>query len=465
MSGEPLFRSVKWQKYATDEYSPDELERVALEAYFYAYPLVLMEITRRQMTNPYENGQYKAGYGPMNTFVHYREYPDANFREVVRPNFDTLYSISWLDLEKEPVVLSVPDTAGRYYLLPMLDMYTDIFAAPGSRTSGNAAQNFAVISTSFSGKLPDGLVPIVAPTDHVWIVGRTKTDGPQDYAAVHKVQDGFCVTPLSCWGTGQAPPAPKPSHDPSVDMKTPPMVQVQQMSAEAFFGLAAQLMSKHPPHASDGSALLRFMRLGFVPSPSFTLASLAPAAKEAMETATKQSHPLMVKLLPTLAKVHNGWQMNIESMGVYGNSYVKRAIVARIGLGANQQQDAIYPLNLTDADGNQMTGDKKYMLHFDKASLPPVDAFWSITMYDEEGFQVANPINRFCINQPGDTLNFASDGSLDLYIQHESPGKDRESNWLPAPSSGKLGVTLRLYAPKVQCLTGEWNPPAVVCVP
>merc|ERR1712217_936707 len=141
------------------------------------------------------------------------------------------------------------------------------------------------------------------------------------------------------------------------------------MSAETFFGLAALLMSKHPPHSSDGSALLRFSRLGFVPSAEFAMASLSAAARQAMEKAVKDSHPLMAKFLPKIASVQKGWQMNIDAMGVYGNSYAKRAIIARIGLGANQQQDAIYPLNISDAEGNQMTGDKKYVLHFDNDSL------------------------------------------------------------------------------------------------
>jgi hypothetical protein len=152
--------------------------------------------------------------------------------------------------------------------------------------------------------------------------------------------------------------------------------------------------------------------------------------------------------------------MNTDTMGVYGNYYLKRAIIAMLGLGANQPEDAVYPINLADADGRPLVGERKYVLHFSKEELPPVDAFWSVTMYDEAGFQVANPLNRFAIGDR-DELKYNADGSLDLYLQHESPGSDKQSNWLPSPAKGKLGVTMRLYAPKAQILDGRWNPPAI----
>ncbi len=164
--------------------------------------------------------------------------------------------------------------------------------------------------------------------------------------------------------------------------------------------------------------------------------------------------------MPTLARVVNGWQMNTDTMGVYGNYYLKRAIIALVGLGANQPEDAVYPLNVTDADGKAMEGTNKYLMHFAKGELPPAGAFWSITMYDEEGFQVANKLNRFAIGDR-DELKYNADGSLDIYIQNESPGAEKESNWLPSPAKGTLGVTMRLYAPKAQVLDGRWAPPAV----
>jgi hypothetical protein len=163
--------------------------------------------------------------------------------------------------------------------------------------------------------------------------------------------------------------------------------------------------------------------------------------------------------IPRLTRIVNGWQMNTDSIGVYGNFYLKRAIVSMLGLGANQPEDAIYPLNVGDADGQPLNGDHDYMLHFEPAELPPVDAFWSVTMYDAEGFHAANAINRFALGDR-DALTYNDDGSLDLYLQHEAPGPERESNWLPAPR-GPLGVTMRLYAPRAEALDGRWNPPPI----
>ena len=162
---------------------------------------------------------------------------------------------------------------------------------------------------------------------------------------------------------------------------------------------------------------------------------------------------------PTLARVVNGWQMNTDTMGVYGNYYLKRAMVALVGLGANLPEDAVYPLNLGDAEGKPLTGANKYLLHFAKSEIPPVEAFWSITLYDQHGFQTANVLNRYAIGDR-DELKYKADGSFDLYFQHESPGKDKESNWLPAPS-GDFNLCMRLYAPKGEVLDGRWSPQAV----
>jgi hypothetical protein len=436
--------------------TPEEAHPIGVEAYLYFYPLVLMDITRRQLTN-IEPGKMVAR-GPQNTFSHMRAYPDANLREVVRPNFDTLYSSGWLDLTKEPVIVSAPDTAGRYYLLPMMDMWTDVFAVPGKRTSGTAAAHFAVLPPRWQGKLPEGVEPIQSPTSYVWIIGRTQTNGPNDYDAVNNVQDGYLLTPLSRWGRKPAPAAFQV--DPSMDMKTPPLDQINKMPAEAYFPYAVELLKLNPPHLTDWSTIARLKRIGIVPGKTFDWNELDSVTKDALTRGATDGLKAMYAKLPTLARVVNGWLMNTDTMGVYGNFYLKRAIVALVGLGANQPDDAIYPLNLTDADGKPAQGENNYVWHFDKNQLPPVEAFWSLTMYDEPGFQVANPINRFAIGDR-DHLKYNPDGSLDLYIQHKNPGPEKEGNWLPSPASGKLGMTMRLYAPKMEVLDGRWVPPAL----
>jgi hypothetical protein len=387
-----------------------------------------------------------------------RAFPPADFREVVRPNFDTLYSSAWLDLTQEPMIVSAPDTDGRYYLLPILDMWSDVFAVPGKRTSGTGAAHFGIVPSGWTGTLPDGVQRIEAPTPQLWMIGRTQTNGPADYAAVNQVQDGYRITPLSQWGqTIQPVPV---AIDPTVDMTTPPLTQVNTLTAAQYFSYGADLMKLHPPHITDWSTIARLGRLGLVPGQSFDLDQATPAVQAGLEQAVVDGLKLMYAKLPTLARIVNGWQMNTDTMGVYGDYYLKRAIVAMVGLGANQPQDAIYPLNVADADGQPMDGSKAYVLHFDQATLPPVEAFWSITMYDADGFQVANALNRFAIGDR-DALTYNADGSVDLYIQSQSPGADRESNWLPAPAQGLLGLTMRLYAPKAEALDGRWAPPAV----
>ena len=216
-----------------------------------------MDITRKQLTNVERAEGISA---PMNTFANIPAYPTADMKVVVRPNFDTLYSSGWLDLTKEPVVASVPDTGGRYYLFPMLDMWTDVFASPGWRTTGTQATNFLVTPPGWTGSVPDGMQQIKAPTPYVWIIGRTKTDGPPDYDAVHKIQAGYKITPLSRWGKTAEAVAGK--IDPSVDMKTPPKVQVDTMSADRYFAYAAELLKLHPPHITDEPIVARMKRIG-----------------------------------------------------------------------------------------------------------------------------------------------------------------------------------------------------------
>ena len=440
---------------AQNALTEQEAQAIALDAYIYFYPLMSMDLSRKQFTNG--TNDFK---GPMNTFVNVPAYPPADFKGVVRSNFDTLYSVSWLDMTKEPVVISAPDTDGRYYLLPMLDMWTDVFASPGWRTTGTKAGNFLVTPPGWTGTVPDGMTRIDAPTPYVWLIGRTKTDGPPDYDAVRKIQAGYKVTLLSEFGK---PPKPVEFKlDPNVDMKTPPKVQVDTMAGGKYFAYAAELLKLHPPHVTDEPIIARMKKIGIEVGKSFDISKLDPAVQKALEGAPQDGQKLMAWKLPTLARVANGWSMNTDTVGVYGNYYLKRAILSQQGLGANVVEDAIYPLNLADESGKPLDGANKYTITFEKGAAPPVNAFWSITLYDQEGFQVGNILNRFAVSS-WMPFKYNSDGSLDLYFQNESPGKDMEANWLPAPK-GPFNLTMRLYAPKSEALTGRWTPPAVTKV-
>jgi hypothetical protein len=448
----PVLSSAAQAQNAVAE---QDAQSIALDAYIYFYPLVTMDVTRKQLTNV-EPGK---GLGaPMNTFFNVPTFPTADMKQVVRPNFDTLYSISTLDLTKEPMVVSVPDTNGRYYLLPMLDMWSDVFASPGWRTTGTKAASFLVTPKGWNGAVPAGLTQIEAPTPYVWIIGRTKTDGPPDYDAVHKIQAGYKVTALSDLGK-----SPKPVEfklDPGVDMKTPPKTQVDTMPADKYFAYAAELLKLHPPHLTDQPIVAQMKRIGIEPGKSFDLSKADAVTKKALEDAPAAAQKLMEWKIPTIARVANHWSMNTDTMGVYGNYYLKRAMVAQLGLGANLPEDAIYPLNLADENGTPLDGANRYTIHFDRGATPPVNAFWSLTLYDREGFQVANSLNRFAVSS-WMPFKYNPDGSLDLYFQNESPGGDKEVNWLPAPK-GPFNLTMRLYSPKSEALTGRWNPPSIV---
>jgi hypothetical protein len=421
---------------------------LSYDAYTYLYPLVTMEVSRRQAINV--DPEKKPPFGPPNEFHHIRAFPTADFRAVVRPNFDTLYSSAWLDLTGGPVLVRAEDTGDRYFMLPMLDMWTDVFANPGKRTTGTGTQTFAVVGPGYAGELPEADSVIHAPTPWVWVIGRTQTNGPADYAAVHAVQDGYTVTPLH---------PTEHAIDPSVETTTEPLRLVNGMSAVEFFTHACEALLVNPPHASDFSVLARIANLGIVPGRPFDASGFDQDALDEIEAGAAAAREAIAGNIGGLGPILNGWSIATDTIGVYGNAYLKRATIALGGLGANPAEDAVYPVLLTDADGDPTTGDRNYRIHFGADQLPPVDAFWSITMYDAEGYQVANELDRFAIGDR-DPLAYNPDGSLDILIQHANPGPEHEANWLPAPT-GPLGITMRLYAPKVEVLDRRWTPPAV----
>jgi len=426
-----------------------DIRALAAEAYVYLYPLVTMEATRRQMTNA--DAATRPGMGPPGRFHHVRQFPDADFRTVVRPNFDTLYSWAWVDLSAGPLRISVPDTDDRYFMLPMLDMWTDVFASPGKRTTGTDAQSFVLVGPGGAGGVEvDGEV-IEAPTPWVWIIGRTQTNGPADYEAVAAVQDGFTIEPLG--------EAPEFAVDPDADTRTEPLRIVDGMSGVEFFTYAGGPLASAPPHPTDNDVLARIARLGVGPGPAFDGSGLDAGEREELEAGVADAKRGIAEALVHIGSTANGWRMNTDTMGVYGNFYLKRALVAHIGLGANPAEDAIYPLLVADADGAPTNGDNDYVIHFEAGELPPVAAFWSITMYDAEGFPAANELDRFAIGDR-DALVYNADGSLNIYIQQSNPGPDRVANWLPSPA-GPIGITMRLYAPEKSALSGAWVPPAV----
>ncbi len=430
----------------------------AVEAYVYGYPLVTMEMTRRVMTNVAAAEDKRA---PMGQFMRARSYPDASYRDVTAPNADTLYTTAWVDVGKEPVVLSLPDMQGRYYLFPMLDAWTDVFQAPGTRTTGTGAQTYAITGPGWSGTLPPGVTELKAPTALVWILGRIYCTGtPEDYAAVHALQDACSLVPLSAYGKPYTPPSAQV--DPSVDMKTAVRDQVNRLDAEAFFGLMTELLKTNPPAPEDKPMLATLARLGIVPGQDFHKSKFDVDFAKRVPQVGFDRIMLHFKLSGGDIRNVNGWAFTTKT-GQYGTNYLQRALVTVIGLGANLPQDAVYPFSEKGSDGNAYSGANKYVVHFAKGETPPAKGFWSITMYDKDYFFVQNPLNRYSISLRQDP-KFNAEGSLDLYVQHESPGPEKEANWLPAPQ-GAFILMMRLYWPDAappSIIDGSWAPPGVV---
>jgi hypothetical protein len=294
----------------------------------------------------------------------------------------------------------------------------------------------------------------------VWILGRTYCTGTrEDYKAVHALQDQYKLVPLSAYGKPYTPPPG--TVDPSVDAKTPVREQVERLDAGAYFKLLAALMKDNPPAAGDAPMVAKLARLGIVPGKDFDLARLDPAVAKGLERAPKAAVERIMAHFKRAAVPVNGWVVTTKT-GLYGTDYLQRALVTAIGLGANRPQDAVYPTSEVAADGQPYDGARKYVMHFPKGQAPPVNGFWSLTMYNAEYFFVDNPLNRYTVS-PRDALKYNADGSLDLYLQHEDPGPGKTSNWLPAPK-GRFILMMRLYWPKStppSILDGSWKPPAV----
>jgi len=427
------------------------------QAVIYGLPLVLMDITMRKTTNVSAERRLAK---PVNQFAHLRAFPTAAFKDVVRANVDTLYSSAFLDLAKEPLVLTVPDTHGRYYLLPMLDAWTNVFATPGSRTTGTKAGTFAVVGPDWRGPVPGAMQQLKSPTNMVWILGRTQTNGPDDYPAVHAIQDGYALVPLSLYGKPYILPAG--SFDPTVDLNTPPVEQLKAMTAVQFFGALARLLKTNPPPAAEAPILDKLARIGVAPGEAFDPSKLDPSVVKGLERSMSAAFGMLQEAQRHSGTPINGWHIPPKNLGDYGSDYGTRAIIALIAFGANLPADAVYPTTFVDAAGKPLIGTNRYTLHFDRGLTPPVNAFWSVTMYDSQSFFVDNPIDRYAISS-WMPLQYNSDGSLDLYIQRESPGTDRQANWLPAPA-GNFNITLRMYWPKDSAPSiddGTWVPPAV----
>jgi hypothetical protein len=427
-----------------------EVQRLAAEVYIYAFPLVLTDVTRAVET----------ARAPANTFEHRRSLTDASTATAVNPNADFLYSQAWLDLSKEPVVLTVPEPKGHYYLVAMLDAWSNVAGSFGKRTMGEEKVDLAIVGPRWKGSLPGGVSEVKSPTEMAWLFGRIRPNDRNDLGPATKLQDQIKVVPLSQFGKrgGKAAAAPASG---AVDTKTPPRDQVGAMDAATFYSRLAALLPGNPPAKEDAPMVEKMKKLGIVAGKPFDVAKLDPLTATSVEEGAKQAREQIVKAGQSggSADIRNGWKID-RDLGRWGIDYGKRAVAAWRGLGVNAPEDALFMQATFDGGGHRLDGTTgRYMLHFDKGQAPPTDGFWSVSLYDDQQHFVANPINRHNIGS-GDKLQTNPDGSLDIYIQNANPGKDQESNWLPAPK-GTFNVILRVYWPRQELIDGRWNPPGI----
>lgn len=436
----------------------EQIIQTSREAYEFAYPMVLFYATRRVMTNTdkvvVDNGPMRA---PVNQLVSAGHFPDAKDHTVIRMNVDTYYSTCWMNLEKEPLVFEIPNTNGRYSLLPMLDAWSNVFFCPGKRNTGTGAQTYLITGPGWKGELPQGMQQVKAPTNMAVLLGRIQVNSPKDGAdVVQKIQQGLKITSLSAYGKPYTPPSG--SIDSTVPHKAPGDAVIG-MSVAEFFNLFNKLLVTNPPTAADSGIMKRLALIGIAPGARFDVSEFSKSVQDSINAIPDWGKAEMGQNGFGSNKPVNGWTIE-RGLGKYGTNYKFRAGVAYTGWGANLDADAMYPTSGIDADGDPYDGSKHgYVIHFDKGQTPPTNAFWSLTLYDATGFFYDNPMNRYSIGDRN-PLKMNADGSLDIYIQIENPGKDKESNWLPAPKA-PFNFMLRVYWPKDAMVNGSWNIPAV----
>jgi len=438
-----------------------EAEQIALDAYVYGYSLITTEVTRIQMSNV---GKIEGVRAPTGQFANIKRYPPADFRGVSAPNADTLYSLAWLDLA-EPQVFSHPDMGKRFYLFEMTDLWMKDFETPGTRTTGDRAASYLITGPGWTGAVPSGLRQIKCATRYMVILGRTYADGTdKDYAAVNALQAQYTIVPLSAYGKTYTYQTPPVNPNPGFSMTDGPQSVILDMDTSTYFNMMAQLMgSAAPPAPEDAPVLARMAKIGLLPGQPFDMTKLDPGVQTRLKDLGKAALQHIDANKDTMGAMVNGWIVT-KGLGVYGTDYIKRAAVAAFGWPANLPQDAVYPYTEVDSEGRPLSGANKYTLTFAKGETPPVDGFWSITMYevDKGWWFVPNPLNKFTVSLR-DNPKYNPDGSLTLYFQNEPPGKDKEANWLPAPK-GDFIPMLRMYWPKAEdpsINNGTWKPPPV----
>ncbi|MCU1717760.1 DUF1254 domain-containing protein [Pseudomonas sp. 5P_3.1_Bac2] len=441
--------------HAQSAVTAEQAREIAKEATIYGFPLVDNYRVLHSYFVDKTGAEFKAPWNQLNN-VDRVFTPDD--KAIQTPNSDTPYSQLGADLRSEPLVISVPKVEdGRYYSLQFIDLYTYNFAYVGSRATGNEAGNFLLAGPNWQGPTPAGIKQVIrAETDFAFVLYRTQLKGPDDIEAVKQVQAGYKVQPLSSF-LGQA--APKAA--PAITFKQPPTPEEERSSLK-FFDTLNFVLQFAPAPQSEVALRERLSKIGVVAGKPFVADKLATPIREAISAGMADAWKALAQFKTT--QVDTGKRTAADGFGsreFLGDDYIARMASAAFGIYGNSKEEALYPTYFVDAKGKPLDGAKNsYTLHFAADALPPVNAFWSLTMYElPASLLVANPLNRYLINSAMlPQLKRDADGGLTLYVQHQSPGKDKESNWLPAPN-GPFWTTLRLYWPKPEALNREWQQP------
>lgn len=430
---------------------------LGMQAYVYGFPYLYMSQLRWSWTTQPVNPE-KTPYMPLNTFYHRRGLVDAAYRDGGSPNNDTLYSIAWLDVGPEPVVLCHPDMGQRYFTFEFSDYSSDNFAYAGKRTTGSKAACFAIVGKRWKGRLPKGVRLLErAPTPFALVVGRILVDGVDDVNNVTAIQDRLTLTPLSHFGKAERAAERRDVWAP-FDPKIDPLAQWKTIN---------RAMAENPPPIEDARIMAMFAHIGV--GPGLDVDAQHEATKRGLARAAKDGHALLQAAIlgGAGAPVVNGWRVLTKAIGragKHGDFLMRAALQSLAGIVANDPEENLYPLATVDQNGAPLTGERKYVIRFPKGALPPVDAFWSITLYGMDYNLVANSLNRYSIGDRTRGLKLAADGSLTIYVQSKAPEEGAMTNWLPAPE-GPFFLVMRLYLPKREVIDGTWTPPPIAVVP
>ena len=429
---------------------------LGVEAFIWSYPLTITAATAEVATNtdkPLPNG-----HAPFNNFGHVAKLFTAADRDVVSPNVDTVYSSAFLDLKQGAALISVPRTDGRYYSLMLEDAYTNVFGYIGSRATGSDSGRFLIVGPGWKGQSPAGARWVQSPTPLVWVIGRTLVDGEKDFPKVAAIQRQYQLEMI--------PPVLdrtpiKQRWNITLQPRLVPGEQVEALDWRTYFHWVGQLMEDNPPPLADSALYKQFEAIGLSVKNGFDIGLLSLAAQKGLERGYSAGQQIVkMEAQKTGGTEANGWAYNLNA-GKWGQDFNVRAGVAYGGLGQNTPEEALYMNTRQDAEKQTLNGGQRYTLTFKKGALPPVDAFWSVTMYNSSNFLVDNSINRYAISNRTEGLRTNADGSLTIYFQKDPPDGDKTANWLPAPE-GDFRLSMRLYNPKVEILNGAWTPPAVV---